>query len=64
VDEKPCIPPLNGEKLTFVYVDEFFKKFKGGVIMHHEQLERGPIGSSRTFALSVMVTTFWFSPRF
>jgi hypothetical protein len=30
MDEKTCNPPLNGEKLTYVHVDELYFNFKGG----------------------------------
>jgi hypothetical protein len=43
MDEKTCNPPLNGEKLTYDYVDELFFNFKGGVVKHHEQLEEGQL---------------------
>jgi hypothetical protein len=46
MDEKTCNPPLNGEKLTYVYVDKFFN-FKGGVVMHHEQLEEGQLEAQK-----------------
>jgi hypothetical protein len=53
-----CNPPFNGEKLTYIYVDKLFFNLKGGVVMHHEQLEEGQLEAQENLCTLSNVTTF------